>query len=43
MASPLRPFADDLRGETIEHCGHFIPEEQPSALAYLFNDFFMQQ
>jgi pimeloyl-ACP methyl ester carboxylesterase len=40
MAGPLRPFADALRGETIERSGHFIPEEQPEALAQLFGDFF---
>lgn len=41
MAGPLRPFAADLRGETITRRGHFIPEEQPEALARLFSDFFM--
>ncbi|WP_375383533.1 alpha/beta fold hydrolase [uncultured Sphingomonas sp.] len=40
MAGPLRPFADDLRGETIAPSGHFIPEEQPEALAALLADFF---
>jgi pimeloyl-ACP methyl ester carboxylesterase len=40
MAGPLRPFAEALRGETIAHCGHFIPEEQPEALARLLGDFF---
>ena len=43
MAGPLQPFTDDLRGETIKHSGHFIPEEQPTALVHLFNDFFVQQ
>ena len=33
MASPLRPFCDDIRGVTVANCGHFIPEEQPEALA----------
>ncbi len=43
MAGPLRPFADNLRGETIARCGHFIPEEQPDALAALFSDFFLHR
>ncbi len=40
MAAPLRPFADEIRGETVERSGHFIPEEQPEALALLFGSFF---
>lgn len=40
MAGPLRRFAENLRGETIARCGHFIPEEQPEALARLFVEFF---
>lgn len=32
MAKPLRPYVDDVRGETIAHCGHFLPEEQPEAV-----------
>lgn len=43
MAGPLRPFAADIRGETIARSGHFIPEEQPEALARLFDDFFGRQ
>ena len=39
MAAPLRPFANDLRGETIKRSGHFIPEEQPAALANILDDF----
>lgn len=35
MATPLRPWASHLRGEIIERSGHFIPEEQPEALAAL--------
>lgn len=33
MAAPLAAFADDVRGATIAHCGHFMPEEQPEAVA----------
>lgn len=39
MASPLRPFASDVRGETIAACGHFLPEEQPDAVARVLMDF----
>jgi len=40
MVAPLRPFADDLRGNTVSSSGHFIPEEQPEAVAQLFGEFF---
>ena len=33
MASPLRAFAEDVRGAVIARCGHFLPEEQPAAVA----------
>lgn len=33
MATPLRAFFTDVRGRTIRHCGHFLPEEQPDAVA----------
>jgi microsomal epoxide hydrolase len=33
MATPLRSFFTDVQGRTIEHCGHFLPEEQPDAVA----------
>ena len=33
MASPLRAFAEDVRGGVVANCGHFIPEEQPAAAA----------
>jgi pimeloyl-ACP methyl ester carboxylesterase len=39
MAGPLRPFAENLRGETVSSSGHFIPEEQPEAVARLLGDF----
>jgi len=40
MAAPLRPFAQQVSGVTIEQCGHFIPEEQPAALAQHLHAFF---
>lgn len=40
MATPLRQFADNVSGIKIERCGHFIPEEQPVALAKHFHAFF---
>jgi pimeloyl-ACP methyl ester carboxylesterase len=33
MAAPLRAHAADVRGVVIARSGHFIPEEQPAALA----------
>ena len=39
MAGPLRPFTEKIRGETVDRCGHFIPEEQPDFLARLIDDF----
>lgn len=33
MAGPLRAYADEVHGATIAHCGHFLPEEQPIAVA----------
>lgn len=40
MAAPLRAYADDVRGVTIAHCGHFLPEEQPGAVAGELQRFF---
>ncbi len=42
MATPLRAFADDVRGGSIPFCGHFLPEEQPEAVARELLDFFGQ-
>ena len=39
MAGPLRMFADNVTGYTISNCGHFIPEEQPEALADVLRSF----
>lgn len=40
MATPLRQFADDVSGVTIGNSGHFIPDEQPAALASALAAFF---
>ncbi len=40
MAVPLREFAADVTGIKIAHCGHFIPDEQPQALAEALRAFF---
>jgi microsomal epoxide hydrolase len=40
MAAPLRPYADDVYGVTIAHCGHFLAEEQPAAVAQELIRFF---
>ena len=42
MAGPLREFASEVRGLTMPHCGHFIPEEQPTALANELRRFFAE-
>jgi len=40
MASPLKAFAQEVHGSIVAHCGHFIPEEQPHAVAKELTDFF---
>lgn len=40
MATSLRTFADDVRGVTLADCGHFLPEEQPAAVASELAAFF---
>ena len=40
MAIPLREFAAEVSGIKIAHCGHFIPDEQPQALADALREFF---
>ena len=40
MAAPLRAFAEDVRGGVIAFCGHFLPEEQPEAVARELAAFF---
>lgn len=33
MATPLRAFFERVEGATLADCGHYVPEEQPQALA----------
>ena len=40
MAAPLRAFAEHVSGATIPFSGHFIPEEQPAAVANELAAFF---
>jgi len=40
MAVPLRDFAENVTGIIIANSGHFIPEEQPAALAHELHTFF---
>ncbi|MGK3114752.1 alpha/beta fold hydrolase [Candidatus Pantoea formicae] len=40
MAIPLQEFAANVSGIKIAHCGHFIPDEQPQALADALRAFF---
>ena len=40
MASPLRPYAADVRGGVVANCGHFIPEEQPEVAGQELAAFF---
>jgi microsomal epoxide hydrolase len=40
MAAPLRAFAEDVQGGVIAFCGHFLPEEQPEAVARELAAFF---
>ena len=42
MVAPLRAFAHDVQGGAITFCGHFLPEEQPAALARELIAFFSQ-
>lgn len=40
MAAPLEAYAANVQGVTIGHCGHFLPEEQPAAVASELARFF---
>jgi pimeloyl-ACP methyl ester carboxylesterase len=38
----MKPLCEDIRGGIIKDCGHYIPEEQPEALAAKMIEFFEQ-
>jgi pimeloyl-ACP methyl ester carboxylesterase len=40
MAAALRDFASDVQGAALQSCGHFLPEEQPAAVAAELASFF---
>jgi pimeloyl-ACP methyl ester carboxylesterase len=42
MTSPLKAFTEDVRSSIVAHCGHFIPEEQPQAVADAMIAFFSE-
>lgn len=42
MATPLRPYFENVEGVMIENSGHFLQEEQPEAIAKEFRNFFKQ-
>ena len=39
MAASIRPWADDATGVLVPDAGHFIPDEQPEAVATALADF----
>ena len=40
MSGPLKAVADDVQGGIVSNCGHFLPEEQPAAIAEELAAFF---
>lgn len=40
MATPLRPYFDDVQGVMIKKSGHFLQEEQPEAVEKALRQFF---
>ena len=42
MAFPLKAFVEEVSGITLTRCGHFLPEEQPAAVAAALIAFFGQ-
>ncbi|MFG3025037.1 alpha/beta fold hydrolase [Streptomyces sp. NPDC048254] len=42
MAASLRPWADDITGIVVPDAGHFIPDEQPDAIAAALAGFITQ-
>lgn len=43
VASNLKPLFSDVREVVVPGSGHFVPEEQPDALARLMIDFFVER
>ncbi|MGW3492111.1 alpha/beta fold hydrolase, partial [Streptomyces sp. NPDC001054] len=41
MAASLSPWADDTTGVVVPEAGHFIPDEQPEAVAAALTDFIL--
>lgn len=41
FGSALAPFCRDIQSETIQDCGHFQPEEQPTAVADVLRRLFV--
>jgi pimeloyl-ACP methyl ester carboxylesterase len=39
MAASISPWADDATGVVVPDAGHFIPDEQPEAVAAAIADF----
>ncbi|RFC77422.1 alpha/beta hydrolase [Streptomyces sp. AcE210] len=42
MAASIRPWADNTTGVIVPDAGHFIPDEQPDAVAAALSDFIAQ-
>jgi len=40
MAGSISPWAENVRGIIVPDAGHYIPEEQPEAVAAALTDFF---
>jgi pimeloyl-ACP methyl ester carboxylesterase len=40
MAASISPWAENVTGVIVPDAGHYIPEEQPEAVAAALTDFF---
>ncbi|MEU9397380.1 alpha/beta hydrolase, partial [Streptomyces sp. NPDC048324] len=40
MAASISPWAENVTGAIVPNAGHYIPEEQPEAVAAALTDFF---
>jgi pimeloyl-ACP methyl ester carboxylesterase len=43
MAASVRPWADHITGIVVPNAGHFIPDEQPDAVAAALTDFITEE